>query len=88
MRLTYRGNSYETTIPMQTAASNQLKIKLTYRGNSYEYILPLATPAAIESVLETVILCYRGNAYQRQFYRPKPSQNVVLSKFDGGSMAA
>ncbi|MEM7065217.1 MAG: DUF4278 domain-containing protein [Cyanobacteria bacterium P01_B01_bin.77] len=67
MQLTYRGNTYKMTAPIQfdSAVKAQPKIKLTYRDQQYDYTPPIELPDA--SASQVVKLTYRGNTYTRKF---------------------
>ncbi|NEQ54801.1 MAG: DUF4278 domain-containing protein [Leptolyngbya sp. SIO3F4] len=63
MQLTYRGNTYNMTAPIQSdsVVNAQSNIKLTYRGQQYNYTPPIALSDA--SASQVVTLTYRGNTY-------------------------
>ncbi len=76
MKLTYRGQSYSISAPVQFGAAanstDQSQAKLIYRGQTY-YATPRPavdpTPAATGSI---VTLRYRGITYQRVLQEQKP----------------
>lgn len=75
MQLTYRGNTYNMTAPIQSDSviKNQPKIKLTYRGQQYDYTPPIEQCSTVLSVSQVAALTYRGNTYQH----PLPSVNFT-----------
>ncbi len=77
MKLTFRGNSYETSAPIQLASdsTDQPKIKLVYRGHTLDYTSrPVVVSEEVETDGPTVTLIYRGNTYERKLQPPKPYQ--------------
>ncbi len=77
MKLTFRGHPYNLPTPIRlgSVATDQPKIKLIYRGHTYDYTpYPVMVSEAVEMDKSTVILIYRGNAYERQIQSQKPYQ--------------
>lgn len=77
MKLTYRGNSCETSSPIQLSSDSkdQSKLKLIYRGSTFDYTpRPLVVSEKMETEGPTVTLIYRGNTYERKLQPPKPYQ--------------
>jgi hypothetical protein len=77
MKLTYRGNSYETSAPIQLASDSKdrPKLKLIYRGCTFDYTPhPLVVSKEVETDRPIATLIYRGNTYERRLQPPKPYQ--------------
>jgi hypothetical protein len=75
MKLTYRGNSYETSAPIQLASDSidRPKLKLIYRGCTFDYTpRPLMVSKEVETDRPIATLIYRGNTYERKLQPPKP----------------
>ncbi|PSB06301.1 hypothetical protein C7B62_23230 [Pleurocapsa sp. CCALA 161] len=77
MKLTFRGNLYETSAPIQLASdsTDQPKLKLTYRGSTFDYTpRPVVISEEVETDEPTVTLIYRGNTYERKLQPLKSYQ--------------
>jgi hypothetical protein len=77
MKLTFRGNFYETSAPIQLVsdATDQPKLKLIYRGSTFDYIpRPVVVSEEVETDGATEALIYRGNTYERRLQPLKPYQ--------------
>lgn len=77
MKLTFRGNSYETSAPIQLASDStvQPNLKLTYRGCTFDYTpRSLVVSEEVETDGATATLIYRGNTYERKLQPSKPYQ--------------
>ncbi|MBW4620745.1 MAG: DUF4278 domain-containing protein [Cyanosarcina radialis HA8281-LM2] len=72
MKLTFRGNFYEASAPIEPDSTDLPQIKLVYRSNTYYYTpVPLETSEDFRTFVPTVTLIYRGNTYKRKIQTPK-----------------
>jgi hypothetical protein len=77
MKLTFRGNSYESSAPMQISfdSTDRSSVKLLYRGNAYYTTSPSAIASqALATDEPRVTLIYRGNSYERKLQSLKPDR--------------
>lgn len=85
MQLTYRGNTYQASTPVQSSSDSKIeepKFKLIYRGSTYNYNPPPArVPEAIQAEGSTVTLIYRGMTYQRKLAPYNPSQKPMATNW-------
>lgn len=76
MKLTFRGNAYEISAPIQPGSdSTDQPKKLIYRGNTYNYTPRSVVVSEVDTTgWKTVTLIYRGNTYKRKVQPPQPYQ--------------
>jgi Domain of unknown function (DUF4278) len=67
MKLTYRGQSYSISAPVQInpASTDPFKTRLIYRGHAYNATPCPAVDSATSTAGSMVTLTYRGIPYQR-----------------------
>jgi hypothetical protein len=79
IKLNFRGNFYETSVPIQLTSDSteQPKLKLIYRGYTLDYTpRPVVASKEVETEGQgqTVTLICRGNTYERKLQPLKPYQ--------------